>query len=56
MSDALVLWCDGAHDAPENMRRDAALLAAAGPDAARLAAVQDLAWSLYNKMDFIFNY
>jgi lipoate-protein ligase A len=27
----LMLWCDGAHDAAENMRRDAALLAAAGP-------------------------
>ncbi len=23
----MILWCDGAHDAPENMRRDAALLA-----------------------------
>jgi lipoate-protein ligase A len=23
----MVLWCDGAHDAPENMRRDATLLA-----------------------------
>src|SRR5207249_1466696 len=26
---AVILWCDGAHDAAENMRRDAALLAAA---------------------------
>jgi len=26
----LVLWCDGAHDVGENMRRDAALLTAAG--------------------------
>jgi lipoyl(octanoyl) transferase len=25
----VILWCDGAHDAAENMRRDAALLAAA---------------------------
>jgi lipoyl(octanoyl) transferase len=25
----MILWCDGAHDAAENMRRDAALLAAA---------------------------
>lgn len=25
----MILWCDGAHDAVENMRRDAALLAAA---------------------------
>lgn len=25
----MILWCDGAHPAPENMRRDAALLAAA---------------------------
>jgi len=31
MSASLVLWCDGAHDVCENMRRDAALLAAAGP-------------------------
>jgi lipoate-protein ligase A len=26
----MILWCDGAHGAAENMRRDAALLAAAG--------------------------
>ena len=25
----MILWCDGVHDAAENMRRDAALLAAA---------------------------
>jgi lipoate-protein ligase A len=31
VSASLILWCDGAHDAAENMRRDAALLAAAGP-------------------------
>lgn len=33
---AMVIWCDGAHDAPENMRRDALLLerAAAGLDPA----------------------
>jgi len=31
MNAPLVLWCDGAHDAGENMRRDAALLATAGP-------------------------
>ena len=31
----MILWCDGAHDPAENMRRDAALLAAArAPDAA----------------------
>jgi len=29
----MILWCDGAHDAAENMRRDAALLAAAERDA-----------------------
>jgi lipoate-protein ligase A len=28
----MILWCDGAHDAAENMRRDAALLAAVSPD------------------------
>ena len=31
---ALILWCDGAHDAAENMRRDAALLEAAAAGAA----------------------
>lgn len=34
MSHDLVLWCDGPHDAAENMRRDAALLAAAEAGAA----------------------
>ncbi|MBI5708955.1 MAG: hypothetical protein HZC42_01435 [Candidatus Eisenbacteria bacterium] len=29
----MILWCDGAHDPGENMRRDRALLAAAGSDA-----------------------
>jgi lipoate-protein ligase A len=29
----MILWCDGAHDAAENMRRDEALLAAAGAGA-----------------------
>lgn len=29
----MILWCDGAHDPAENMRRDAALLAAAGAGA-----------------------
>src|SRR5262249_9108623 len=37
------------------MSKAAGLLSAA-PDDGRLAAVQDLAWSLYNKVDFIFNY
>ncbi len=35
----MILWCDGAHDAPENMRRDAALLARVergGPPVLRL--------------------
>src|SRR5436853_3259927 len=29
----MLLWCDGGHDPAENMRRDAALLAAAEADA-----------------------
>lgn len=37
---AVVLWCDGAHPASENMRRDAALLAAAVADAARPAVLR----------------
>ena len=31
----MILWCDGAHSAAENMRRDAALLAAAVADPSR---------------------
>lgn len=31
----MILWCDGAHSPAENMRRDAALLAAARADTAR---------------------
>src|SRR5882672_6733695 len=30
----MLLWVDGAHDAPENMRRDSSLLAAAEADPA----------------------
>ncbi len=36
----VVLWCDGAHPAPENMRRDAALLAAAAADPERPAVLR----------------
>lgn len=36
---ATLIWCDGAHSAPENMRRDAALLAAAG-DVSRPAVLR----------------
>jgi hypothetical protein len=38
----------------DEMNKAAAVLASAGQD--RLAAVQDIAWSLYNKVDFIFNF
>lgn len=31
--DPMILWCDGAHDPAENMRRDRALLASAGAGA-----------------------
>jgi len=54
--NALFLATLSRYPSAAEMSKAAALLAAAGPDAARLAAVQDLAWSLYNKMDFIFNY
>lgn len=36
----IVLWCDGAHDPAENMRRDAALLAAAEAEAGRPAVLR----------------
>lgn len=36
----MVLWCDGPHPAPENMRRDAALLAAAAADPGRPAVLR----------------
>lgn len=38
----MILWCDGAHDAPENMRRDRALLEAAEEGAMRGDPVEPL--------------
>ena len=38
----MILWCDGAHDAPENMRRDRALLDAAEERALRSEPVEPL--------------
>ena len=39
----LILWCDGSHDAAENMRRDAALLAAAESGAPPVLRLFDFA-------------
>lgn len=36
----MILWCDGAHSAAENMRRDAALLAAAVADPSRATVLR----------------
>ena len=36
----MILWCDGAHSPAENMRRDAALLAAAVADPARMTVLR----------------
>lgn len=40
MAPDLILWCDGAHPPAENMRRDAALLAAAEADPGRPAVLR----------------
>jgi hypothetical protein len=54
--NALFLAILSRYPGADEMSKATGLLSNAGPDASRLAAVQDLAWSLYNKVDFIFNY
>jgi hypothetical protein len=43
------------HPSDDEMTKSTGLLSGKTGDD-RLAAVQDLAWTLYNKVDFMFNY
>jgi hypothetical protein len=53
--NALFLSILSRYPSTDEMTKAGAVLVGAGQDG-RLAAVQDIAWSLYNKVDFIFNF
>jgi hypothetical protein len=53
--NALFLSILSRYPSADEMTKAGAVLVGAGQDG-RLAAVQDIAWSLYNKVDFIFNF